>query len=316
MDPSGQSHRLRLIILAGIVLLLAAWNAVDLAFDPPRVGSAPVAGEPQPAALMIGQAGQAEPGPVRHDPIAPVAGTGSASPMIEVAPSADHRSDGAYAQMLDRVFAPERLHGAAHAVPVDAATATASPAGASATSAPGAGVGSWSAPPGAIGGPSAAGTSAEAASEAKSRARSEKAWYEEFCALARRDPEEFERQATAALLSGAASPQTVAMLRAAYAQDPARSLDRFVQAMTTLPDQARPEAVSVPAFAIGFLCQRTTEPAVRALVERMAWMGYLNLPDDRRRLAQQSLIATASPAELQRYAAYPGYTAVLAETAP
>ena len=153
--------------------------------------------------------------------------------------------------------------------------------------------------------------------EARRRPLTEKACYEEYLALAGTDAPELARQAEAVLRGGGEDCQKVAMLRALYATDPDRSrvLDHFVQAIFTQPDRPRPEGVSVPAFAVDFLGKRVADPMVRGIVERIAWTGYLAVSPELRRQAAASLLATASPADQQRYAAFPDYQAQVAALA-
>ena len=146
----------------------------------------------------------------------------------------------------------------------------------------------------------------------------EKLYFEEFRALATKDPQEFQRQADTVLAQEDDNSKKVALLRALYATDRQRSADYFVQAITTLPDVPVPNGASVPTFAVNFLCKPETDPALRVLGERIAWGGYLNVSPQLRAHAAESLLSTASEEDLQRYAQYPGFrnTTPVTEGAP
>ncbi len=139
------------------------------------------------------------------------------------------------------------------------------------------------------------------------RGRNEKALHAEFLALAYKDDRELERQAEAILKADGDPSRQVALLRALFDTDRRRSLPFFVQAITSLPDRSRPEGVSVPAFAMDYLCKRVDEPVVRLTLERLAWGRDQAVPVGLRRVAADALIATATASEIERYSAYPDF---------
>ena len=143
--------------------------------------------------------------------------------------------------------------------------------------------------------------------EVRRRQETEKAYHDEFSALAKIDVQELERRADVVLRGSGENCQQVAMLRVLYEVDQQRALGYFSQAISTLPDRSRPEGISVPAFAVDYLSRRVASPTVKVMVEQIAWMGYLNVSPDMRRKAAEALLATANSADMQRYVTLPGY---------
>ena len=141
----------------------------------------------------------------------------------------------------------------------------------------------------------------------KPRSANEKAYYEEYLALAKEDAAALDRQAASVLVPDGEIARQVALLRALYGTDRARALDRFTKAMVSLPDVSRPSGVSVPVFAAGYLARQESDPAAVQLAERIAWNGYLHVSQEVRNAAANVLLSRATPADLQRYASYPGF---------
>jgi hypothetical protein len=159
--------------------------------------------------------------------------------------------------------------------------------------------------------PAASGEAADNRNDTRPNANqppaTERAFHAAFMELAAQDPPAFERRAVAVLQPGGEDCEKVAMLRALYDVDPGRASGYFMQAITGLADQPRPEGASVPAFAVAYLCRHSADPEVRSTLERIAWSGQLTVSDGLRQVAADNLIATANEAELRRYAAYPGF---------
>ena len=135
---------------------------------------------------------------------------------------------------------------------------------------------------------------------------SERVYHEAFLALGRDDPDELARQADAVLGGGNDNAQKVAVLRALFAIDRARAPAYFLRAITTLPDRSQPSGVSVPSFALAYLCKRASDPGIRGTLEQVA-MGTAaaNVSAELRRQAAKGLLVNASPAERTRYSYYP-----------
>lgn len=301
MPMGGLQPSARLIVLTGTSLLLAGWLVADVVAAPPaEAGSGPAAPGLQPEMLGAAPAAAGATTATAGDASAPataqVGGAAGVPAIGSAAIGVDEAKtwqSGEFSVLLDRIFAPERTSSAAMARGNAQAGQAASPG----TEAHGGA--------GGLAGPAPAATTHDVADPAaKARAASEGAYYRQFRALS---PEELLRQADIVLSDGGEDYRTVAMLRALYDGDRAHALDYFTRAMATLPDRSRPEAVSVPAFAVGYLCKRLGDPGVQPLAERIAWTGYLNLSPELRQQAAAALLASASPADLERYAAYPSY---------
>lgn len=314
------SANVRMVVLAGAAILLGSWNLIGWTTDPV---ADPSSSGPSLEPEVIGA--QASPSGVKSDlrtmtgpsgPGQPAHDGGQMDPAAILVPASVRQerflagSEGAFAKTLDRVFAPDRVVGGAAVGTASAprhgqtdqgsfdADGGGRTAGA-AFIASGGGSGGGSGPPA-----TDPGTDPQTTAH---RLVTEKDYYEDYRALAKQDAGELERRAEAILKGNSESCQKVAMLRALYESDHVRALDHFTQAIATLPDRSRPEGASVPAFAVTFLGQQVNDPAVKGVVERIAWTGYLNVSPELQRQAADALLAKATEADLKRYASYPAY---------
>ena len=324
MTTSPHRTSPRFIVLTGATLLLGAWNV----FGMPAESSAEVlSSEPAVDAVAIdghggssatGSSGTTEAGAPRPD-------AAVQEGVVRVSTSTGPRTEGEVSQarpslalglLLDQVFGPERFQ---PAVPVQVATNPTEPAKPEVPASESAVLSAAKAGPAAdASGAEPVVPDVEKAPDARARPMTEKLYFEEFRALATKDPQEFQRQADTVLTQEGDNSKKVALLRALYATDRQRSADYFVQAITTLPDVPVPNGASVPTFAVNFLCKPETDPALRELGERIAWGGYLNVSPELRAHAAESLLATATEEDLRRYAQYPGFrnTTPVTEGAP
>ncbi len=304
------------VILPGAALLLGGWFAYGLITEPGTESrSAPGPGlEPE----LVGAGGWHAQDRSRSDVVEPgTTGTQSMAaearvvmPVTAAGPAAVARDQPdpapvGFSLLLDRVFAPGR-----------AASAPAS--GAARAMGDGGTERSAGARPPVRGGaplPTASAPTADGeGQEARSRinAQTEKAYHERFTAVAAQDVHELEDQAAVVLREDGEDCKKVAMLRVLYATDRVRALDWFAQVIASLPDRPRPEGDSVPAFAVGYLGRRLDDAAVKGVVEQIACARGGNLSPNLQRIAAQALLATATAADLQRYAPYPAFEAVAA----
>lgn len=299
----------RIIILFVTALLLGSWNLIGWLSRPSaEVFPAETTHEPGLQAELIGVGGSwlaAEPGSCNEIGSSDTGMDAQGEPRIV---RVDHlravevvqkRLDNSYVSILDDVFAPSRFVretsvGAASDLVQFAADLVVSEQGES-------------------GGASSTAEKFGIASpvidlpDTKQRLETENTYHEVFLALASKDAEELLRRAEIVMKVEGEKCQQVAMLRALYEVDRRLALEYFGRAVFTLPNRSSPEGVSVPVFAMEFLSKRVTDPTVRMLLERIAWMANPNVSPDLRQHAARSLIATATEVDLQRYASYPGY---------
>ena len=294
----------RRAVLTGTGLVLAGWLVYDMSAEggaapampelqPELVGGMPVGsdgavGAGAAAAPLTGQAAPQGAGRSTMD------GGTSASAVVREG-AGGWMSGGDLTTTLDRVFAPDRTAyvPSTAAVP-DAGPPVAAPAGQAEDGSVPVVVGGGVAP--AVARTSEASSGASEA--AHRREPTEDAYYQAFLAVARADVHELERQANAVLTSGGEDCRKVAVLRALYNADRSHAVDYFARAIATLPDVSRPEAVSVPAFAIDFLAKHASDPAARLVVERIASSESLNVPANLRQQAAAALKAQATPEDL------------------
>jgi hypothetical protein len=310
--------------LSGAVLLLAGWFVYGLVTESGSDGAQLVI-DPGPEPELIGvvvetphtrsataqnQSGSIQ---VRQDQSAAVGVAADMRPAA--AGAAPGQVPVAYAQLLDRVFAPDRVvrPSAVHTVGSDGHAA----ADTTAAVGPDGGSVMW--------GNVASARQAEASASGReaevqdavnrSRVQTEKAYHEEFVALAAKDAKEFEQQAFAVLREDGEDCKKVAMLRVLYDTDQTSALQHFNQVIATLPDRPRPEGDSVPAFAVGYLGKRLADPAVKGMLEQIACSRYGNLSANLQQIAAKALLTTATPSDLQRYAEYPVFQTAAAAAA-
>lgn len=309
----------RIIILSIAVVGLGAWHLMGMRTEQPSaVAQERDANGPLPMPGLVDDRWQALGGsaaePLGADrqnawEVQPIAVSGGAPPSwIAAGSSAQdlaHDPPGERA-LLDNVFAPDRFvqapmggKSAGEPQEVDGVVARRDGLIAAAIAAPGA--------------PAASAGDAGLPS-ANPRAANEKAFYEEYLALAKEDAAALDRQAVSVLTFDGEAARQVALLRALYGTDRAQSLEQFTKAMTSLPDVSRPAGVSVPVFAAGFLARQSGDPAAVTLAERIAWNGHLNVSQEVRNAAASVLLSRATPADLQRYASYPGFKPPLPES--
>ncbi len=193
-------------------------------------------------------------------------------------------SDGEFPVLLDRVFAEDRLRQ--------------EPAGREA------GGGRGPSPRGAL--PVGAVTK-----EARSRhlAGTENAYYDAFMELAKADPGALAGTVDTVLAGAGEDCRKVAALRALYDTGSGTAPEVFTSAISSLPRAANGGGVSVPAFAVAFLCKRVPSDArAREILERVALAEPWRTAPEMRRQAAATLLAYATPYDLQRYNAYPPYS--------
>lgn len=316
----------RTILLAGAVVVLGAWNALGLPLGG-EAGSPPVGPMPAPewvdapGSIGVGNVTWTNTSPVlkeeAHDPAVP----GVVAPRVgTTADPSSHRdsgpADGAFVQFLDRVFTVDQSGSIPMGGPRSAGLPTSlglAPAKGDAEPGTSEFVAGGAVVPGTPGSPAV--DPGTAKPDARPKPVTEKMYYEDFLTLARTDPQELDRRADAVLRERGDETRQVALLRAMYDSDRTRALDRFIQAITFLPDQTRIGQASVPAFAVAYLGAKTNDPATKAVAERIAFTDYLNVSSDLRRSAAQALVANASDADLRRYADYPLFQEVQAANA-
>lgn len=291
------------VVLVGVWILAGGAQTDDpptpaLELRPELIGSGTAMGA-SPELVADGRPVSVADGAVAQPP-APMLGwqgAGAPSPARDQA-----RPDLVFNLLLDRVFAPERM---GSAVPAIAAGAAPERSDGDEVSGAGQAV--------ARGGRSVPGDAAASVDPGAAPSRqavTEREYHEAFLALGREDPEALARQADAAL-GGSVNSQQVAVLRALYETDKARAAVYFLRAITTLPDRSQPSGVSVPAFALAFLCKRASDPDLRRTLEQVA-VGA-NVPEALRRQALNGLIESASPEERMRYASYPGFADIVGD---
>lgn len=311
----AQQSNARIIVLAAAVFGLGAWHLVGMrtARDP-SLQEVDAAG-PLPSPEMV-EGQQMAPGGLRSDPL--VAGdqegwmqpaVSGGSPPAWIAPGTAaqdqlHDPQPGGQGLLDNVFAPDRFVQAPQArpdgslLPDEVVVGRNKPVSA-AFAVPGA--------PGA--------STAESGKEPeKPRQANEKTYYDEYLALAKEDATALGLQVAAVLTPGGETARQVALLRVLYGTDRAQALDHFAKAMASLPDVSKPSGVSVPVFAAGFLARQSNDPAAVRLAERIAWGGHLNVSQEVRNAAANALLSRATPDDLQRYAAYPGFKPPMPES--
>lgn len=296
-----------IVVLSMAALACVAWGLVVLFAParPPSVASRAAApGSPAPVPeLVTGHAGsQGQPGRPGADrghqaeqqvatallaavravdvatartEIVPTSSAPAAAPL----PPSSRDATAAGDPLLDRIFAPERLQAeTTAAVQMEANR------------------------------PAIATTDGDRAKEdpaVASRTGTEKAYYEEYRALGAKDAEALQRRAAAIIGGQAEDCMKVAMLRALYDTDPAQATGQFLRAITSLPDTPRTTGVSVPVFAVNFLAERAGDPQIRRTLEQLVWSGSTGLSPALQRQAADALVASASPADLQRYGSSP-----------
>lgn len=284
----------RIIVLAGATLLLGSWHVLNLDPEP--------ASQPAPDPFSAGPESErmsaAVPSEASRETISPQ-GLPDATPAadqdrmwsgIDVHAAHEPAPERAYNRILDTVFAPQRMDRdsvASSAASIDetvvsgfAMTGTASASQ-----------------------PHPTPTAVADATSTRKHPGTEKAYYEEFIAVAKEDARELERQAAVVLREAGGTNKKVALLCALYSTDSSQALNYFVSAITTLPDVTTPQGVSVPVFAAGFLGKQANDPAAKALAERIAWTSYLDVSPELRRVAARAVLANASETDLRRYAA-------------
>jgi hypothetical protein len=315
MTMQALATHARIIVLAVAVIALGTWHLVGM-----RPAQASAALEldtqsplPMPELVNDQQTHPRADPPAADDqggwsPLAAVTG-GSQSSWLAVGSSdqdQDHVPPPVGSGVLDDVFAPDRLV----RTPVESSSDVSLPDN---EAVPGRG---RPVPP-AFSAPAAPGASAaESRTEPeKPRQANEKAYYEEYLALAKEDATALGHQVAAVLTPDGETVRQVALLRVLYDTDRIQALDHFTKAMALLPDVSRPSGVSVPVFAVGFLARQSGDPAAVALAERIAWGGHLNVSQEVRNAAANALLAQATPEDLQRYAAYPGFKPPMPESA-
>jgi hypothetical protein len=297
----------RITALACVAIALAGWNLRSGFLQPgDTVEASQDAPELRPELVEYGLDPAAAEGAVGHqdarqdEPASmPVAWQQAWNPVQAV--DRTECSEVSFDQQMEVVFAPSRL--SSQAWNGVAGEAPGSPAGQAVV---------WG------GGDTSAAARLDRGAEpaeAKARAVGEKACFEEFMTIARSDPGELERLAGSVLREEGNSFRKVALLRALYATDHVLALGHFARAISSLPDVSSAQGVSVPVFAAGFLARQTEDPVAKALTERIAWNGYLNVSPALRRSAAEALVVNASDADLQRYASAGYLVQSLAEVA-
>jgi hypothetical protein len=309
----------RIIILAVAVIGLGAWHLMGMrTMQSSAAAQEPDANGPLPMPELVDDRRQALGWPAAEPLVAdrlnawdvqPTAVSGGAPPSWIAAGSSAQdlaRDPPDERALLDNVFAPERFvqvpmgaQSAGEPQEVDEVVARQDGLIAAAIAVPGA--------------PASSAGDAGLPSD-KLRAANEKAFYEQYLALAKDDVAALDRQAVTVLTPDGETARQVALLRALYGTDRAQSLEHFTKAMASLPDVSRPAGVSVPVFAAGFLARQTGDPAAVTLAERIAWNGHLNVSQEVRNAAATVLLSRATPADLQRYASYPGFTPPMQES--
>ncbi len=124
-----------------------------------------------------------------------------------------------------------------------------------------------------------------------------------FLALGERDAGALAELAPAVLRGDDPDCRKVALLRALHEKAWPEAADAFTLALVELPDRSRPQAVSVPEFAVDFLGERSAGDPVARGILRAAGLGAR--PASSRALrarAATHFARSANPSELRELA--------------